>query len=101
MVNPLFEDEVVVLLAPDHALAQRPHVRPGDLANETLILYPPKEESRVLQQVLLPAGISPHVQEVALTEAIFELVKAGPVSPRWHNGPPGRSSNPERWPRAD
>jgi LysR family transcriptional regulator for metE and metH len=76
-VRPLFEDEVVVLLAPGHALAQRPHVRPIDLANETLILYPPKEESRVLQQVLLPAGISPHVQEVALTEAIFELVKAG------------------------
>jgi LysR family transcriptional regulator for metE and metH len=76
-VRPLFEDEVVVVMAPDHALARRPYVRPADLANETLMVYPPKEESRVLQQVLLPAGVTPQVQEVQLTEAILELVKAG------------------------
>ena len=31
----------------------------SELRDETLYIYPPREESRVLQEVLLPAGISP------------------------------------------
>jgi LysR family transcriptional regulator for metE and metH len=53
-------------------------VRLADVRKETLFVYPPKEESSVLQKVLLPAGAAPaQIQEVQLTEAITELVKAG------------------------
>ena len=53
-------------------------LRLADVRDETLFVYPPKEESGALQDVLLPAGVAPaRVEEVQLTEAIFELVKAG------------------------
>jgi len=78
VVKPVFEDEVVLIAAKRHRFAQQTHVRVADLRDETLFVYPPREESRVLQEVLLPAGVSPaRVDEVMLTEAIAELVKAG------------------------
>src|SRR6185436_9742317 len=73
----LFEDEVVLIAARDHRFAQQSHVKLSELREETFYIYPPREESRVLQEVLLPAGISPRIEEVQLTEAITELVKAG------------------------
>jgi LysR family transcriptional regulator, regulator for metE and metH len=83
----VFEDELVLIAARHHRFAQQPHVRLGELRDETLFIYPPREESRVLQEVLLPAGISPaRIEEVQLTEAITELVKAGlgvAVLARW------------------
>ena len=76
--RPVFRDEVVLLVAADHRFARQPHVRLADLREETLFVYPPKEESAVLQEVLLPAGVMPaRVEEVQLTEAMTELVKAG------------------------
>ena len=75
---PLFEDELLLIMSPNHRLAGRAVVEPEDLAEETLIIYPPREESTVLQQVLAPAGVVPKaVQQVQLSEAILELVKAG------------------------
>jgi LysR family transcriptional regulator for metE and metH len=83
----VFEDELVLIAARHHRFAQQPHVRLSELCDETLFIYPPREESRVLQDVLLPAGISPaRIEEVQLTEAITELVKAGlgvAVLARW------------------
>jgi LysR family transcriptional regulator for metE and metH len=74
----LFEDELLVIMAPGHRLAGRPWIDPEDFADETLIIYPPKEESTVLQRVLVPAGVTPRaLQQVQLSEAIVELVKAG------------------------
>jgi len=76
--RPLFEDELLVIMSPSHRLAGRAVVEPEDLAEETLIIYPPREESTVLQQVLAPAGVMPKaIQQVQLSEAIVELVKAG------------------------
>src|SRR5262245_6912232 len=76
--RPLFEDELVVIMSPGHRLAGRAVVELEDLAEETLIIYPPREESTVLQKVLAPAGVVPKaVQQVQLSEAIIELVKAG------------------------
>jgi LysR family transcriptional regulator, regulator for metE and metH len=78
VVMPVFEDEVVLIAAPRHPFAKRTHVRPIDLRGETLLVYPPKDESTVLNEVLLPAGVVPErVEEVLLTEAITEMVKAG------------------------
>jgi LysR family transcriptional regulator for metE and metH len=78
VARKVFEDEVVLIAARHHRFAQQAHIRLSELTDETLFIYPPREESRVLQEVLLPAGISPaRIEEVQLTEAITELVKAG------------------------
>jgi LysR family transcriptional regulator, regulator for metE and metH len=43
-----------------------------------LIIYPPKEDSTVLNKFLAPAGISPRrIQEVMLTDVIIEMVRGG------------------------
>lgn len=77
-VRPILEDEVVLLAAPDHRLgASRDAVRATDFEDETLFIYPPRSESSVLQDFLIPAGVVPRVEEIKLTEAIVELVKAG------------------------
>ena len=85
--RPVFDDELVVIAAPHHRFARQTHVRLAELREETLYVYPPKEESRVLQEVLVPSGNTPaRVEEVLLTEAIAELVKAGlgvSVLARW------------------
>jgi len=85
--RPVFDDELVVVAARDHRFARQTHVRLSDLRDETLYVYPPKEESRVLQEVLVPSGHAPaRVEEVMLTESIAELVKAGlgvSVLARW------------------
>jgi LysR family transcriptional regulator, regulator for metE and metH len=87
----LFDTEMVVIVAPRHALATQPYVRVEDFAHETLIIYPPKEESSVYQEVLVPAGVKPaELQQIQLTEAIIELVKAGlgiAVLARWAVAP--------------
>ena len=85
--RPVFDDELVVVAARDHRFAKQTHVRLSDLRDETLYVYPPKDESRVLQEVLVPSGHVPaRVEEVMLTESIAELVKAGlgvSVLARW------------------
>jgi LysR family transcriptional regulator, regulator for metE and metH len=76
-VRPVFSDEVVVIASPQHRLAGRRRVTLKDLTDETLFIYPPRQESLFLHQVLLPSGAVPaRVEEVKLTEAIVELVKA-------------------------
>jgi len=87
IVKPVFEDELVLVASRDHRFARQTHVRPAEMRDETLFIYPPREESTVLQEVLLPAGAAPaRIEEVLLTEAITELVKAGlgvAVLARW------------------
>jgi LysR family transcriptional regulator for metE and metH len=77
IVAPLFEDEVVGVMAPGHPLATRPYLRPEDFEGETLFTYSPKEDSTVYQKFLLPAGVTPVLQPLALTEAAIEMTKAG------------------------
>ena len=68
----------MLIAARHHRFAQQPHVASSEMRDETLFIYPPREESRVLQEVLLPAGVvAGAIEEVQLTEAITELVKAG------------------------
>jgi LysR family transcriptional regulator, regulator for metE and metH len=77
-VHPLFDDNMVVIVAPTHPLASRPYVRPEDFRTETLLLYARKEDSYVYRQIVARAGVTPRaIQQVQLTEAIIELVKAG------------------------
>jgi LysR family transcriptional regulator for metE and metH len=77
-VTPMFEDELVLVLAPGHRLASSNQIVPRDLANETVLIYPPREESTLLRRILQPAGVEPQrVVEVPLTEAIIEMAAAG------------------------
>ena len=74
----VFDDELVVIASTHHRFAQQARVRLAQMRDETLFIYPPKAESGPLQNVLIPAGAVPaRVEEVQLTEAITELVKAG------------------------
>jgi len=76
--HPLFRDELVAIMAPNHPLAARPYLRAGDFADQNLILYSSLKESSVYQKMLMPARVTPaRVSQVQLTEAIIEMVKAG------------------------
>jgi LysR family transcriptional regulator for metE and metH len=76
---PLFDDELLVAVPPDHRFTHRPHVSIPELRNETLILYSSVEHSTVIRRVMLANGVFPKatIAHVQLTEAIVELVKAG------------------------
>ena len=87
VTRKLFDDELVVIAGKDHAFAGKASIQLQDFASETLFIYPPKEESTIYQFLLVPAGVRPaKLQQVQLTEAIIELVKAGlgvAVLARW------------------
>src|SRR5438093_1222292 len=53
VVRPLFDDELVVIASPRHRFARQTHVKLAEMREETLFVYPPREESLVLQNVLL------------------------------------------------
>lgn len=72
------EDEMMIVVGPKHRLASSSHVDPRDLAGETVLCYPPKEESTLLLRVLRPANVTPErVHAVPFTESIIDLVSAG------------------------
>jgi LysR family transcriptional regulator, regulator for metE and metH len=76
--TPLFEDEVVIIVPPEHRLAGRRFADPKEFAEENLIIAPPKEDSTVLNRFLAPAGIAPRkIYEVMLTDVIIEMVRGG------------------------
>jgi LysR family transcriptional regulator for metE and metH len=85
--TPLFSDELVLVVSPDHPLADRESVDPSELRDERFLLYSAPERSHVFQRVLAPAGVSPsQVSSLQLTEALLELVTAGlgiTVLARW------------------
>jgi LysR family transcriptional regulator for metE and metH len=88
LTTPLFEDELVAVVSPDHPFARRTFVDPADFAEEHLIIYSAdRSDSFTFSRILIPAGVEPaRVSEVPLTEAILELVKAGlgiSVMARW------------------
>ena len=76
--TPLFDDEMVVVMHPEHRLAKLPFIPAEELAHEHLILYSSHgSESSVLAEVLRPAGVEPvQLSRIQLTEAILELVRA-------------------------
>ena len=93
--TPLFEDELVLVVAPHHRLAKQAQASPTELRQETLLIYGAARQSHLLTRVLGPAGVVPaEVKEMQLTEAIVEMVKAGlgvAVLARWAVRPHVRS----------
>ena len=89
---PLFSDELVALLSPDHPLSAKPFLTAADFADQHLFVYLlPPGENDVFTKLLSPAGVMPRrVSAVPLTEAILELVKGGAgiaVLARWAVAP--------------
>jgi LysR family transcriptional regulator for metE and metH len=76
--TPLFVDEMVAIVSPEHRMAGKIFAEPQDFAGETVFMFPPKTESSLLNEILAPAGVAPRrVQEVMVTEAIIEMVRGG------------------------
>lgn len=87
-VIPLFEDDMLVVMSPDHRLAVQQFVRPEDFADEHLVMYSASTSNSMLfKRYLDPAGIAPRkISAIQLTEAIVEMAKAGQgiaVLARW------------------
>ena len=75
---PIFEDEMILVMAPQHRLAKVTHIRPSDLEGETILCLAPREESTLLIEVMQPAGIEPaRYMEIPMTEGFVELAAAG------------------------
>lgn len=88
LVRPLFEDEMVVVVAPSHPLAAHAFIDPAQLASEHLLAYKTERRDNFLfSRILEPHGVQPaRMSRVPLTEAILEMVKAGlgvAVLARW------------------
>ena len=73
---PLFKYQAMLVLAPDHSLAEKAVIEPHDLAQETLITYPVDCSSLdIFQCFLTPAGIEPgNIRQVELTMMMVQLV---------------------------
>src|SRR5262249_38241096 len=77
-LTPMFEDELVLVMAPGHRLTKSVTVSPRDLAGEAVLCYPPREDSTLVMKVMRPAGVEPErIIEVPLTEAILEMAGCG------------------------
>lgn len=87
VVRPLFRDEFYAIVNPDHPLASCPYLEAQDFTHEDVLIYGAKEDTSLFRQMLNPAGVVPRgVQQMQLTEAIIEMVKAGlavSVLSRW------------------
>lgn len=78
-VEPLFDDEWVVILAPSDPLAQRSYVRARDLVGATVFAHhPSKQDAKRFADLLEKERTqAPSVSVVPLTEALVALVAAG------------------------
>jgi LysR family transcriptional regulator, regulator for metE and metH len=78
---PLFDEELVALVAPTHRLADRVSLTTGDLRVEQLAVHAARPtEQRWLSERLTAAGLEPmRLTTVTLTEAILGLAEAGEV----------------------
>lgn len=79
VLEPLFQDKLVVIMHPEHPLAKKRYVNAEDFADQHLFMYSTSiEQSTVFQKILVPAGVSPkRVSHIQITEGIIEMVKAG------------------------
>jgi len=95
VIEPLFEDEMIILLPKGHRLSRAASIRGADLDGERIVVYPPQRDSHLLHKVILPAGAQPSaIVEMPLTEGIVELVRGGfgiALMARWAATPHLRS----------
>ncbi|RAJ97480.1 LysR family transcriptional regulator for metE and metH [Larkinella arboricola] len=84
--TPLFQDEFMVIVAPDHEWAHRSWVEIDEFANQNYIMYNIPDEQSTNFKMLYKNFRPPRVYKMTLTEAILEMVKAGmgvAMLPNW------------------
>jgi LysR family transcriptional regulator for metE and metH len=85
--TPLFRDELLLVVPPNHRLAGRAHVTARDFAGEHLLLYSPPTENFFYRNYLAgSAAAPPEVTVIRLTEAVLSMVRASlgvTVAARW------------------
>ena len=84
--TPLFQDEFVAIVAPDHPWASRRWVEIEEFASQNYIMYNIPDEESSNFMMLFKNRRPPKVYKITLTEAILEMVKAGlgvTVLPNW------------------
>src|SRR5687768_520203 len=71
-LEPLFDDELVLVTAPDHPFVGRDHVAPASLRDERFFVYTSSNpDSAVVRDILEPAGVpQSQITRLQLTEAI-------------------------------
>lgn len=75
--SPMFDFEVRLILAPDHPLANKPHIEPADLSDEVLMIYPvQRQRLDIWRHFLQPAGVSPALKNVDNTLLLIQMVSA-------------------------
>ncbi|WP_437509272.1 LysR family transcriptional regulator [Sorangium sp. So ce1099] len=113
VVEPLFDDEWTVIVAPSHPLAARPYVTAIELGQEKLLTHdaPRSDVERLRELIASERAPMPLAARVPLTDALVDLVKAGlgvGLVSRWAVAPAiargevvarrlTREGLPERW----
>lgn len=94
-VEPLFDDEVVAVVAPEHRLATRRFLEGADLHGETLLAFGSGGPDALwFKKRFLGRAAPRELRAVPITEVMMELVKAGAgiaVVHRWIAEPQLRS----------
>jgi LysR family transcriptional regulator, regulator for metE and metH len=77
--HELFEDELVVVMHPDHPLASEPFATAQHFAGEHLLLFTEDPfDTTLMRVVLAPAGVMPReISYVPAPDALLELVRTG------------------------
>ena len=74
-IAPLFEFEILALIANEHRLSKKKNLTAQDFIGETLITYPvPEERIDLIKYLLKPAKIQLERRTAELTVAIMQLV---------------------------
>jgi len=75
--SPMFDFEVRLVLAPQHPLAGKAQIKPEDLSDETVLIYPvQRQRLDIWRNFLQPAGISPALKSVDNTLLLIQMVSA-------------------------
>lgn len=84
---PLFDYELVLLVANDHRLANHDRITADDLAGELLLTFPvPHERLDVYTQFLMPAGINPRNKTMESLDIMVQMTglqRGVTVLPDW------------------
>lgn len=77
--QPLFDFELVLIVARQHRLAGRQFIEPADLQQETILTYPvERERLDMFRKVLQPAGVEPQAHvTVEETDIMLQLAASG------------------------
>ncbi|MCP4755734.1 MAG: LysR family transcriptional regulator [Proteobacteria bacterium] len=76
--HPLFEDEIAVVMSPDHPFGAKRFLTARDFVTAKLISLTDKSQDYFYQRILVKEGIEPKAfMSVEQVDAVVELVKAG------------------------